>query len=254
VNRPTIAAGVITRNERRHIVSCLESLQWADEIVVLDSQSDDGTVELARPLVTRLETRRFVDFPSQRQAALDLICSDWVLFVDADERVTSELAEEVRDVVALVGPSAPVGYWVPRRNYIWGRWIKGGGWYPDYQLRLFRRNRGRYDLARGVHELVDLDGAAGHLQHTLIHHNYESVGQFLAKQWQYSTLEARTLFDQGKRARPHNLVLQPVREFRRRLVTLGGYRDGPHGVALATLLAYYTLVTYVKLWRLHARG
>lgn len=246
----TITAGIIARDEERHIADCIGTLAWADEVIVLvDAASTDRTRELARANGARVEEQHFVDFPSMRQVLLNLVTSEWIFFVDADERVTPRLADEIRQVVAQRGLEAPVGFWVPRRNLIWGRWIRGGGWFPDHQLRLFRRDRARYDLDRRVHELVLLDGPAGNLSEPLTHINYETVNQFIAKQSRYSTLEAETMLARGERARPHNFVLQPLREFRRRYVTLGGYRDGIFGLALSTLLAYYVFVTYLNLWR-----
>lgn len=250
-----VTGALIARDEARHVRACLESLAWADELlVVLDDRTRDATAEIAGQLTDRVFLRTFTSFPSQRNLALDLVRTEWVLFVDADERVTPDLAAEVREAVAATGPDAPVGYWVPRRNVIWGRWIRHGGWYPDYQLRLLCRDRARYDETREVHELVQLDGPVGYLRQPFLHYNYDSVGQFLAKQRAYSTLDARTMWRKGIRPKPQNFVLQPLREFRRRYVEHQGFRDGPHGLLLATLLAYYNLVTYVKLARLTLRG
>jgi hypothetical protein len=133
---------------------------------------------------------------------------------------------------------------------MFGRWIRHAGWYPDYQLRLLRRDRARYDGRREVHELVELDGEAGHLQNPLIHHNYDTVREFCDKQDRYTGCEARMLFDSGHRARPWNLVLQPLRQFRWRYLSLRGYRDGWRGLLLSCLMAYYDLVKYWRLWRL----
>jgi len=177
------------------------------------------------------------------------VTTPWVVFVDADERATPALSREVRAAIARTDSSAPAGYWIPRRNYIWGGWIRHGGWFPDYQLRLMNVAHARYDERRDVHELVELNGTAGHLIEPLIHYNYDCLGQFVAKQRVYSTLDAERLAREGKRARPHNFVLQPYREFRRRFVELQGHRDGWRGMALASLLAWYTVVTYAKLAR-----
>jgi len=246
-----VTGALIARDEERHVRACLESLAWADELlVVLDDRTRDATEAIARQLTDRVFLHVFRSFPAQRNFALDQTRTDWVLFVDADERVTPELAAEVRAVTAVESADAPVGYWVPRRNVIWGRWIQHGGWYPDHQLRLLRRDRTRYDEAREVHELAVLDGPAGYLREPFVHHNYESVGQFLAKQRVYSSLDARTMWRRGIRPKPQNFVLQPLREFKRRYVEHEGFRDGPHGLLLATLLAYYNLATYVKLARL----
>jgi hypothetical protein len=236
-----LAAVVLTRNEESNIEECLRSLAWADQLLVLDSNSTDGTVEAARKAGARVELRTFVNYADQRNAAFDLTDSNWVFFVDADERASPELASEVR--TAVQSPSI-VGWWVPRRNYIWGKWIQHAGWYPDYQLRLLKRGSARYDLARPVHEVVNLDGQEGWLQNALIHYNYRTVLQFLRKQDAYATFEARILREKGIHPRPHSLILQPLREFWRRYVSLQGYRDGGHGLVLSLLMGYYTHVAY----------
>jgi (heptosyl)LPS beta-1,4-glucosyltransferase len=244
---PTISAVILTKNEARNIADCLASVRWADEVLVLDSFSTDDTVAISQAQGARLAQRAFQDWADQRNAALDLATGEWVFFVDADERATPELAAEIRGVSAQ---DSPVGWWVPRRNYIFGQWIRHAGWSPDYQLRLLRRGRARYDPTRPVHELVLLDGEDGHLQNPLLHYNYDRLSQFIAKQNRYTSLEARELQANSIRARPWSPILQPWREFWRRYVTLEGYKDGGHGLLLSLLMAYYSGVTYVKLWRL----
>lgn len=251
-----VTAIVLTLNEEENIGPCLDTLTWADEVVVLDSLSEDRTVEIARARGATVHQRPFTNYADQRNAALDLAQHNWVFFVDADERVPPALATEIRErLTAQVQESpadeaVPVGYWVPRRNYIFGRWIRHTGWFPDYQLRLMRRDRARYDPVREVHELVILDGPAGYLETPLIHYNYRRLADFFPRQERYTDYEARVLFRQGVRARPHNFVLQPLREFRRRYITLQGYKDGGHGLLLSLLMAYYEFVKYMKLWRM----
>jgi glycosyltransferase involved in cell wall biosynthesis len=235
----------LARDEEANIVECLESLAWADErIVLLDPRTQDRTAELARAAGASVHERPFVNFADQHQAALALPRHDWVLSVDADERVTPALAAEIRQVIER--PS-PVGWWVPRHNIIWGRQIRHTGWYPDYQLRLMRRSCARYDPEREVHELVILDGEAGYLEQALVHYNYRTVGEFLQKTGRYTVLEAGILHKAGVPVRWRSLVGQPLREFWRRYVSLRGYRDGGHGLLLSLLMAYYRGLTY---WRL----
>jgi (heptosyl)LPS beta-1,4-glucosyltransferase len=242
-----ISAVVLAGNEEANIADCLDTLQWADELLVLDSYSDDSTVEIARRMGAEVRQRRFDNYALQRNAALGMASRDWVLFVDADERVTEELAEEI---TVVVEDDAFDGWWVPRKNYIFGKWIRHAGWYPDHQLRLLRRARARYDERREVHELVALDGEAGYLQQHFIHYNYGTVQEFLEKQNRYVDYEVRMLLEEGQRARPRNLVLQPLRQFRWRYFTLRGYRDGWRGLLLSSLMAYYELVRYWRLWHL----
>lgn len=248
-----LVAVVLTKNEERHIVACLDSLRWADGLIVFDSLSSDRTVALAQEAGAQVLTRPFDHYAAQRNAALEAVTAEWVLFVDADERATPALAAEVQGKVADEAPEI-AGYWLPRENHIVGRVIRGGGWYPDYQLRLLRKGRARYDPARPVHEVVLLDGQAGHLQHPLIHYNYDSWAQFHAKQRRYAIYEARALYEQGIRPRYRSFLLQPLREFRRRYLTLAGYQDGAHGLRLSLYMAWYMLVEYCELRSLWAQS
>jgi len=252
----TLSAIVIAKNESRHIADCIASLRWADEVVVCDTGSDDDTLALARQAGARvIPGHPFENYAQTRNAALDSATrADWVLFVDADERATPELGDEILETIQSRGlaPPAPVGYWVPRHNYILGKLTLGAGWYPDYQMRLLRRGYARYE--RPVHEVAILDGAEDRLKHPLIHYNYETLEQFHAKQRRYIQHDAHELDQQGIRFKPHNLVLQPLRHFRWRYVTLQGYRDGWHGLRLCVLLAYYYgFRTYLQLREIQKR-
>jgi (heptosyl)LPS beta-1,4-glucosyltransferase len=254
----TVAGVVLTHNEERHIAECLASLAWCDERVVVDSFSADRTVELARAAPAssqgagvRVVRHPFANYSQQRNAALEMTTADWVLFVDADERVRPALAAEVRAVTA--DPTRPeAGWWIPRDNLIFGRLTRGAGWSPDYQLRLLRRGRARYDPARAVHEVAELDGPDGRLTERLLHYNYDTLPEFLEKQERYTAYDAQILFGQGVRARPQNYVLQPLRHFWWRFVTLRGYVDGWHGLVLSALMAYYQWRLYVQLGRMGA--
>jgi glycosyltransferase involved in cell wall biosynthesis len=243
-----ITACVIARDEATNLAELLPQLRWANEVlVVIDDTTSDGSAAVAAPLADRVEVRPFQSFSAFRNEALDLARSQWIFFVDADERVSPDLAEEVRAAVAeserlLTGdtsaPEAPVAYWVPRHNIMFGRLIQGGGWAPDYQLRVIRRGCGRYDESRQVHEVLDLDGPAGYLSQRLLHFNYESIRQFLAKQRVYTAMEADALRASG-RPRRRALVGAPLREFVRRYGVLGGWMDGPIGLFLSLAMAYY---------------
>ncbi|MCL4535442.1 MAG: glycosyltransferase family 2 protein [Bacteroidetes bacterium] len=230
---------VIARNEAGRIGPCLESLSWADEIVVVDADSTDHTVEVCRQYTPRVYQVPFVSFPRQRNAAMDLAAHDWVFFVDADERVEGPLRRELLALAPTLGEGGPAGYAVPRRNIIWGGCVRGGGWHPDYQLRLLDRRRARYDEARAVHEVVLLEGERACLQNDLLHLNYQTFGQFFAKQEHYAMLHAQTLRQAGERTRARSLIGQPMRELGRRYIALGGWRDGWRGLLLSCFLAYY---------------
>lgn len=243
----TLVAVVLTHNEQDHIADCLDSLAWADAQVVFDDFSTDRTVELAEARGARVVQHRLENFAAQRDAALAAVEADWILFVDADERATPELEAEVRHVVALTGDQGRAGWWIPRHNYMIGHRMQGGGWYPDYQLRLLCRNRARYDPNHPVHEIVLLDGEAGYLENALIHYNYDSVSQFRQKMGRYTEFEAHILDQQGVRVRPYTYFSMPLREFWRRFVGLEGYRDHLYGLLFCGLMSWYTFTTYLRL-------
>jgi glycosyltransferase involved in cell wall biosynthesis len=247
-----LTAAIIARDEERHIGACLTSLAGlADEtIVLLDARTRDRTAEVAAQHGAVVHREPWRGFPAQRNRALQLARGAWVLFVDADERVTPELAAEIRALVA--GPGGRPGYWIPRHNLFFGRALRGGGWYPDHQLRLLRRGHARYDEGRLVHEFADLDGPAGELRGHLRHNNIEGLGELWAKQSVYALAEARTLYASGRRTRWRNLVGAPARELWRRYVLLGGWRDGALGLFLCATLAWFELVKFVFLRALAA--
>ncbi|MBM4421895.1 MAG: glycosyltransferase family 2 protein [Chloroflexi bacterium] len=239
-----LSAIILTLNEEKHLPDCLASLRWTDEIVVFDSFSADSTEQIAREFGARFIQHPFANYAAQRNAALDCANAEWVLFVDADERVTAPLANEIRSVIEK---PEPVGWWIPRHNYIFGKLTLNAGWYPDYQLRLLRRGRVRFDPSRHVHELAVLDGEEGRLRNPLIHLNYDTVAEFIAKQYAYTRYDASILRAEGKRAKPQNFILQPLRQFYWRWIALGGWRDGWHGLRLSALMAYFQFVLYRNL-------
>jgi (heptosyl)LPS beta-1,4-glucosyltransferase len=233
-----LVAVVLTYNEARHIQACLDTLAFADVRIVFDSWSDDATVALASQSGARVMQHAFTDFASQRNAALDAIAElgEWVLFVDADERIPPALAAEIRS--AIEDPEKST-YQIPRHNYIFGRLTLGAGWYPDYQTRLLRLGHARYDPLRKVHERVISDGPIGVLRTPIVHHNYETLEQFHQTQRRYTALEARVLLEAGTKPRPWTALSQPVRQFWWRFVQLKGYSDGWHGLRLSLLMARY---------------
>jgi glycosyltransferase involved in cell wall biosynthesis len=248
-------AVILTYNESAHVTACIDSLRFADSIMVFDSVSTDDTVTLAQAAGAQVVQRKFDDYANQRSAALDAARdagADWVFFVDADERVSAALGAEVRTVITQADADDYGGWQVPRHNYIFGKLTRGAGWYPDYQTRLLRIGRARYDPTRKVHEVVELDGALGTLREPLTHYNYRDLPQFIDKQQRYTAYEARILYEQSIRPKPRNYVLQPLRHFRWRFLTLKGYRDGFHGLRLSAIMAWYEFRKYWLLrglWR-----
>lgn len=240
---------ILTYNEAQHIVDCIESVRFADHIIIFDSFSSDDTVRLAEKAGVEVVQNQFLDYANQRNTALQKVTgrANWVLFVDADERVTPELAKEVKSAIENL---QFVAWRIPRYNYIFGKLTLGAGWYPDYQTRLLRVGATRYDPERKVHELVILDGELGILQQHFVHLNYRDLGQFRAKQNRYVAYDASIMFQQGIRPKPQNFILQPLRHLWWRLVTLKGYHDGLHGLRLSLFMAWYEWRKYVVLWRL----
>lgn len=238
-----LIAIILTRNEAANIQACIESLRFADKIIVFDSFSDDETVALAKKAGAEVIQRAFDDYAGQRNAALEAVQeqAEWVLFVDADERVTTELAAEILEAVQKPDYA---GWRIPRHNLIFGKLTLGAGWYPDYQTRLLRVGKAQYDPARQVHELVMLDGKEGTLNKPFLHINYRNMAQFTDKQRRYSAYDAQILYQEGIHPKPQNYILQPWRQFWWRFVTLKGYSDGLHGLRLSSLMAWYELRKY----------
>lgn len=239
-----LKAVILTLNEAQHIAACIESVRWADGVVVFDSFSADATVALAQEAGAEVLQHPFENYAQQRNAALDAVAADWVFFVDADERATPELAQEIRQVTAT---EDKVGWWVPRHNYIFGHRMRGTGWWPDHQLRLLRRERARYE--RAVHEVAVLDGAEGYLQAPLIHYNYDTLRHFLEKQRRYIDYDVNVLVAKRENARFYTPYRQAILHFWWRFVTLNGWRDGVYGVLLSGLMAYYEMVKYRRVRR-----
>jgi glycosyltransferase involved in cell wall biosynthesis len=233
----TLTAAVIARDEERMLAGCLASVAFADErLVLVDARTVDRTREIARQGGARVHERAFDTFAAQRDAALALARGDWVLFVDADERVTPTLRDEVERTLAAPGAD---GYWIPRHNYLMGRVVTHAGWFPDYQMRLLKRASTRFDPRRPVHEVPLVDGTVGYLSAPFVHFNYATLGEFVRKQERYCGLEAERWLVSYGRPRLRAVLGQPLREFWSRYVTLDGYREGGLGLVLSAILAYY---------------
>jgi glycosyltransferase involved in cell wall biosynthesis len=243
-----LSVAIIAKDEARYLAGAIESARHvADEVLVLlDDRSTDESAAIARAAGARLFVEPWRGFSAQRNRALALCSRRWVLFLDADERITPELADELREL----GDWRLAGYAIPRYNLFFGRRLRGGGWYPDPQLRLLRRGRARYDEARLVHEFPLLDGEAGLLKGHLLHYNIDRLGEFWRKQTEFARKEADTLLGEGVRARRRTFLGAPAREFRRRFVRLGGWRDGALGLFLCGALAFFEVVKTLRMWGL----
>jgi glycosyltransferase involved in cell wall biosynthesis len=243
VNRLSVT--IIAWNEEERLRACLESVAWADEIVVLDAESTDKTVQVAREFTDRIWVRPWPGFSAQKNFALDQATGEWVLSLDADERVTPELRERIARIVSANGPAD--GYSIPRKNMLWGAWVRHGGLYPDYQVRLFRRNAGRF-VDSAVHESVRVEGRVEALVEPMLHHSYRGLEDFVARSNRYSTLAAHQFVSRGGRAGLAALVLRPLGRFLSMYVLRGGFLDGWRGFVLAVLYANYVFLRTAKAW------
>jgi glycosyltransferase involved in cell wall biosynthesis len=241
--RAPLSAVLITRNAAGVLGACLDSLAFADEIVVVDSGSSDGTVELARSKGARVVQKEWLGFGQQKQFAVEQASHDWVLCVDADERISPELARSIAQ--ALAAPASPV-YRMARRNRFLGRWLAHGEGYPDWSPRLFNRMNARWsdDL---VHEKVLFAVTPGTLEGDLMHDSYDDLSTYLERQNRYTTLAARQAFEQGRGANVLHLVLSPLVRFFKFYVMRLGFLDGLPGLMHISIGCMNSYVKYMKL-------
>lgn len=247
--RPGLSACVIARNEADRIEGCLASLDWCDEIVVIDSHSTDRTREVAEACGARVVERDWPGHVAQKEFAIREAKNDWVLCVDADERVSEDLAWEIAALRAADFPNF-AGWRMPRLSSYLGAWIRHGTWYPNRQLRLFDRRRGRWS-GTNPHDRVELSGPAGELKAPLHHHPYRDLDDHLDTINRYTTTMARELHARGRRPRIADLAFRPAWRFVRFYLLERGFLMGWRGLLMATLAAHYVGLKYTKLWLLH---
>jgi len=244
---PKLTVTIITRNEAAHIAAALESVRWADEVVVVDSQSTDETVAIARRFTDRVAIREWKGYIDQKNHAASLASHDWILSLDADERTTPELKREIQRLLSAEPPAH--GYRIPRVSYYLGRWIRTTDWYPDYQLRLYDRRYGQW-TGRHVHESVAVGGLVGRLRNDLQHFPYRDIAHHLQTIDRYTTLAARQMAEHGRRGRLLDLVWRPPLAFLRNYVVRGGFRDAGPGLVVSVLNSYYVGLKFAKLWEI----
>ncbi len=238
---------VITRNESPHIAAALESVNWADEIIVVDSESTDDTVEIAGRYTSRVVVRPWPGYVAQKNFAAAQATHDWILSLDADERVSAGLRDEIRRMLAE--PMTATGYRIPRVTFHLGRWIRSTDWYPDYQLRLYDRRRAQW-AGRYVHESVHTDGHVATLRGELQHYAYRDLAHHVETMDRYTALAARQMFEDGRRANWIDILVVPRLTFFRNYILRGGFRDGMVGLIISAMNAYYVSVKFAKLWEL----
>ncbi len=247
---PGLTVTVITKNEAPNLSAALGSVAWADEIVVVDSGSSDGTTAIAKRFTPHVIEREFLGYGDQKNHAAFLARHDWILSLDADEKVSPALAEEIK---ALLGAEPPArGYRMPRVTFHLGRWIRTTDWYPDFQLRLYDRRAGRWS-ERLVHESVQLDGKPGYLRGELQHFPYRDLAAHLETIDRYTTLAAEQMYRDGAPPGLVSMAVHPPLAFLRNYVLRRGLLDGAAGLKISALNAYYVYLKFAKARQL-ARG
>lgn len=233
-------------NEEKKIEQCLKSVSFADEVIVVDNSSTDKTREIAEKYATHVFTRpNNLMLNVNKNYGFSKASHPWILNLDADEEVTEELREEVLETLSHPDDN---GYNIPRKNIIFNIWIKHAGWYPDYQLRLFKKEKGKFP-EKHVHEMIEVNGSIGELTHPMIHHNFESVSQFIYKHAViYAPNEADDLMAKGYTFHYLDLIRFPFREFISRFFAREGYKDNIHGLGLSLLMAFYHLMIILYIW------
>jgi glycosyltransferase involved in cell wall biosynthesis len=249
-DRPVpLSVYVIAYNDEPNMRPCLASVAgWAQELIVVDSHSTDRTAAIAAEFTDKVYQVQFTGFGALRNQAVACCSHEWIFSLDTDERMTPGLQAEIRALLAQ--PTAADAYFVPRKNYFLGRWIKHCGWYPDYrQPQLFRKSRFRYRQEL-VHESFDCEGTLGYLSQPALQYPFRDIDHYIAKQDRYSDLMARRMADEGRRFKPQHLVTHPLGAFLKMYGLRRGFRDGMPGLILSGLYGYYTFMKYAKFWEL----
>jgi glycosyltransferase involved in cell wall biosynthesis len=241
---PKLSVTVITKNEADAIADCLTSVAWADELIVVDAMSSDETVAIARRHTDRVIVREWPGFVDQKNYAASVATNEWILSLDADERVPPELAREIQ--ATLAQETRFRGYRIPRVTWHLGRWIRTTDWYPDHQLRLYDRRAGRW-TGHYVHESVSVSGSVGQLHGELQHFAYRDIAEHVETIDRYTTLAAQQMRERGQSAGMLDLVAHPSLAFLRNYVLRGGFREGTPGLIISAMNAYYVFLKFAKL-------
>jgi glycosyltransferase involved in cell wall biosynthesis len=254
-----ISTIIITLNEEKRIRECLKSVKWTDEIIVIDAKSSDNTVSICKEYTDKVFIREWLGYSNQKNFGIEKAENDWILSIDADERITPELKDEIIEKVAV-----PIfdGYYFPRKSFFLGKWIKHSGWYPDCQLRLFKKDKGKFNK-RDVHEGVELtSNNIGYLKNDLLHYPYGDLKHYFEKFNEYTTLSSNALDKRGNNVFFHsivkkgrnfhwyNLIIDPILFFIKSYFLRLGFLDGIQGFIVCMISAFNTLVKYAKLWEI----
>jgi len=238
---------MITYNNEETIERALRSVTWANEIVIVDSFSNDRTVEVGRKFTDKIFQRKWPGHRDQYQYAADLTTHEWIMFVDADEEISPELAAEIRQ--ELNGKLEGVdGFFVYRRTFYLGRWIRYGGWYPDGEIRLYRRNKGSWE--GGLHARVVIKGTVKSLKGKYLHYTYRNISDQIQTIDKYSRIAAEDMLQQGETFSLFKLLFHPPFRFIKEYFFKSGFRDGLPGLVIVISTMYYVFIKYAKLWEL----
>ncbi|MCR4263914.1 MAG: glycosyltransferase family 2 protein [Candidatus Roizmanbacteria bacterium] len=234
-------------NEEDVIESCFMSVSWADEIVLIDNSSTDKTAAIAKKFKANVYRRPNNPMLNvNKNYGFTKATGDWILNLDADESIDEQLRQEIQQILSS-DQAEYSGYQMPRKNTLFGKWIRHAGWYPDYQMRLFQKGAGTF-AEKHVHEHVRVSGKTGTLSGHILHNSFRTVSQFIRKHDLYSTNEAENLIEEGYQFNPLDSIRLPRREFISRYFAREGYKDGLHGLVLSLLMSFYHLLIFLKLW------
>lgn len=235
-------------NEEKKIEDCLKSASFADEIVFIDNSSSDNTLKIAKKYTAKVFIRENNPMLNvNKNFGFSKAGNEWILSLDGDERITDELKKEIQSIIKNDKKDVN-GFWISRKNIIFGKWIQNSIWWPDYQLRLFRKNRGKF-LEKHVHEYLEVEGKTEKLQHSMIHQNYSSISQYLYKMENiYTESEVKNRLEEKVEIQWADALRYPTGDFLKTFFSQKGYKDGLHGLVLSLLQAFYMEIVFVKLW------
>ena len=245
-----LSVTIITFNEEKNIKDCLDSVKWADEIVVIDSFSTDRTVEICREYTDRVYQNKWQGFVDQKEFALTKASHNWVLSIDADERISDELREEIKEV--LSGNLKYDGYYMPRKTFYINRWILHCGWYPDHKIRLFKKDKGRWEGTGGtaIHESVKINGRVGYLKGDILHYSFPTISSHLKTINSFTSISASENFKKGERTGILSILLRPPFNFFKMYILKLGFLDGLPGFIVSALSSYHVFIKYAKMWEM----
>jgi len=241
MRKPSLSVIIITHNEEKNIAACLKSVCWVDEIILVDSNSKDQTVAIAQQFGAKVFQKNFASYGHQKQYALEQATGEWILSLDADERITPELQAEIVEKIAQ--SDEVVGYEIPFKNFVFGKWVKYAGLFPDYHLRLFRRDAGCFTPST-IHEGIEVNGKVQKCQNPILHFSYPTIASYVEKMNRYTEILAR----QGYSFRLSHLVFSPLSKFFRLYLARQGFRDGLPGLIYCILAAFYNFAKDAKAW------